>query len=282
VTMHTSTILQEALSYFFDNDKLELSIVLFAIAVERLMKQHLFETDDVLILDKNNSVEHLVRFRRIQSKVTKTTYKQKIEALKEKRENFKTITFDELIKRYDAFFDLQDWRIKALRRLGNLRNNVVHFHDYYINTIDESLFILTEVIPFIREIISEVKDSNRFDEIFTEEVIERLQDREAELTALQEDELNQKIESKKEEYNEMNPDEVESKKQDRIRDIYEDREIIKEDLNCPACANNTFHILKLFDEESEEPEFFYKGICLVCELELNEDELRNINLLDNT
>ncbi len=277
--MHTSTILQEAINYFFNNEKLELSIVLFAIAVERLMKQHLFETDEVLILDKNNSVEHLVKFRRIQSKICKNAYRQKIEALKEKRENFKTITFDELIKRYDAFFDLQDGRIKALRRLANLRNNVVHFHDYYINTIDESLFILTEIIPFIREIISEVRDINKFEEIFSEDIIEKLQDREAELTDLQKDELRQKIESKREEYNEMNIDDIELKKQDRIRDFYEDREIIREELNCPACENNTFHILKLFNDESEEPEFFYKGVCLICALELNEDELRNMDLL---
>jgi len=280
--MHTSVILQEALAYFFDDEKLELAIVLFAIAVERLMKQHLFETDEVLILDKNNSVEHLVRFRRIQSKVGKDSYRQKIEALKEKRENFKTITFDELIKRYDAFFDLQGERVKGLRRLGNLRNNVVHFHDYYINTIDESLFILTEIIPFIREIVSELKDANRFDDIFREEVIENLQKRETEFTELQSDELKQKIESKKEEYNEMNPEEIELKKEDRIRSFYEDREIVREELNCPACGNNTFHILKLFDEENEEPEFFYKGICLVCDLELNEDELKNMNLLENT
>ena len=280
--MHTSTILQEALNYFFDNEKLELSIVLFAIAVERLMKQHLFETDEILILDRNNSVEHLAKFRRIQSKISKNAYRQKIESLKEKRENFKTITFDELIKRYDAFFDLQNERIKALRRLANLRNNVVHFHDYYINIIDESLFILTEIIPFIREIISEVRDANKFEDIFSEDIIRKLQDREAELTDLQKDELRQKIESKREEYNEMNLDDIELKKQDRIRDFYEDREIINEQLNCPACQNNTFHILKLFDEESEEPDFFYKGVCLVCELELDEDELINMNLLQNT
>ncbi len=175
--MPTSTILQEALNYFFDNEKLELSIVLFAIAVERLMKQYLFETDEVLVLDKNNSVEHLIRFRRIQSKVNKTSYIQTIESLKEKRENFKTITFDELIKRYDAFFDLQQDRINALRRLGNLRNNIVHFHDYYINTIDESLFVLTEIIPFIREIIDELSSVKKFGNIFTEDVIERLQNR---------------------------------------------------------------------------------------------------------
>ena len=66
--MHTSLILQEALNYFFENDKLELSIVLLAIAVERLMKQHLFETDEILVLDKNNSVEHLARFRRLHLK----------------------------------------------------------------------------------------------------------------------------------------------------------------------------------------------------------------------
>jgi len=49
--MHISTILQEALNCFFYNEKLELSIVLFAITVERLMKQHLLETDEILILD---------------------------------------------------------------------------------------------------------------------------------------------------------------------------------------------------------------------------------------
>jgi len=232
-------------------------------------------------LDKNNSVEHLVRFRRIQSKVGKDSYKQKIEALKEKRENFKTITFDELIKRYDAFFDLQDERVKALRRLGNLCNNVIHFHDYYINTIDESLFILTEIIPFIRKIIAELKDANRFDYIFNEEIIEKLQNREAELTTLQADEIKQKIESKKDEYNEMIPDEIELKKQYRIRNFYDDREIFREEANCPACENNTFHILKIFEEKKEEPEFFYKRICLICVLELNEYELKNMNLIEN-
>lgn len=104
--MHASVVLHEVIEYFFDDEKLEFSIVLFAIALERLMKQHLFKTDEVFILDKNNSVEHLVRFRRIQLKLGKDSYKQKIEALKEKRENFKTITFDELMKCYDAFFDL--------------------------------------------------------------------------------------------------------------------------------------------------------------------------------
>jgi len=280
--MHTSIILQEALNYFFNDDKLELSIVLFAIAVERLMKQHLFETDEVLVLDKNNKVEHLVRFRRIHSRLGKASYRQKVEALKEKRENFKTITFDELISRYDAFFDLQVERIKALRRLGNLRNNVVHFHDYYINTTEESLFMLTEIIPFIREIVAELKDTDRYDEIFKEEKIEQLQHREAELTELQADELKQKIESKKHDYSEMNPDEIEANRQNRIRDFHEDREIFKEDLNCPACENSTFHILILFDEELEEPTFFYKGICLICHLELTEDELKNMNLLGVT
>jgi len=272
--MPTSTILQEALNYFFDNEKLELSIVLFAIAVERLMKQYLFETDEVLVLDKNNSVEHLIRFRRIQSKVNKTSYIQTIESLKEKRENFKTITFDELIKRYDAFFDLQQDRINALRRLGNLRNNIVHFHDYYINTIDESLFVLTEIIPFIREIIDELSDVKKFGKIFTEDVIEKLQNRESELTTLQKDELKQKIEMKKEEYNEMNQEDIESKKQDKIRDFYEDREIIGEELICPACGNNAFYLIKLFDESAKEIDFFIKGICLICGLELNEEELK--------
>ncbi len=280
--MYTSIILQKASNYFFYDNKLKLPIVLFAIAVERLMKQHLFETDEVLVLDKNNKVEHLVRFRRIHSRLGKASYRQKVEALKEKRENFKTITFDELISRYDAFFDLQDERIKALRRLGNLRNNVVHFHDYYINTTEESLFMLTEIIPFIREIVAELKDTDRYDQIFSEEQIEHLQRREAELTAIQADELRQKIESKRQGYSEMNPDEIKGKRQNRIRDFNEDREIFKEELNCPACENSTFHILKLFDEELEEPTFFYKGICLICHLELTEDELKSMNLLEVT
>lgn len=81
--MHTSIILQVALNNFFDDEKLEFSIVLFAIALERLMKQHLFETDEILVLDKNNSIEHLARFRKLQTKISKETYKQKIESLKE-------------------------------------------------------------------------------------------------------------------------------------------------------------------------------------------------------
>jgi hypothetical protein len=50
--MHTSVILSEALRYFIDSEHFELSVVLFAVAVERLMKQRLCELDDVLVLDK--------------------------------------------------------------------------------------------------------------------------------------------------------------------------------------------------------------------------------------
>jgi len=41
--MHASVILYEAIEYFFDDEKLEFSIVLFAIALERLIKQHLLK-----------------------------------------------------------------------------------------------------------------------------------------------------------------------------------------------------------------------------------------------
>ncbi len=69
--MHTSVILSEALRYFIDSEHFELSVVLFDVAVERLMKQRLCELDDVRVLDKNNSVEHLVRFKKLQYKVKK-------------------------------------------------------------------------------------------------------------------------------------------------------------------------------------------------------------------
>ena len=90
--MHTSQILKEALRKFTKKDGFELSIVLFAIVVERLMKQHLYEVDSILVLDKTNDTKHIVKFRRLYSKVQNEDFEQKIDSLYEKRENFKTIT----------------------------------------------------------------------------------------------------------------------------------------------------------------------------------------------
>jgi hypothetical protein len=104
--MHTSVILSEALKYFFDTERLELSIVLFDIAVERLMKQRLCEIDDVLVLNKNNSVEHLVRFKRLQDKVKNIQSRQKLMTRKEKHDTFLTIPYNEVIARYEAMFNL--------------------------------------------------------------------------------------------------------------------------------------------------------------------------------
>ena len=67
--MHTSMILREAISRLIDKDGLELSIVLFAIVLERLMKQHLCEIDSVLILDENNDTHHIIKFRKLRSKI---------------------------------------------------------------------------------------------------------------------------------------------------------------------------------------------------------------------
>jgi len=145
--MHTSVILSEALRYFTDNEHFELSVVLFAVAVERLMKQRLCELDDVLVLDKNNSVEHLVRFKKLQDKVKNIQSRQNLMTRKERRETFLTIPYNEVISRYEAMFNLnieedeavtdkhelkrireeRDRRKAALVRLGNMRNNIVHY-----------------------------------------------------------------------------------------------------------------------------------------------------------
>ena len=95
--MHTSVILSEALRYFIDSEHFELSVVLFAVAVERLMKQRLCELDDVLVLDKNNSVEHLVRFKKLQDKVKNIQSRQNLMTRKERRETFLTIPYNEVI-----------------------------------------------------------------------------------------------------------------------------------------------------------------------------------------
>ena len=278
--MHTSTILKEALSKFTKKGDFELSIVLFAIAVERLMKQHLYEVDAVLVLDKSNDTKHLVKFRRLQSKVKNEDFKQRLEALNERRENFKTITFDELIKRYDAFFSLDDERKASLKRLANLRNNIVHYFEYFIDEIDEGLFILNEIIPFIREIIQEVSDSEEYDEIFNEKLVNKLQALEQRLTKEQEDEIHRKIAEKRREYHEMSEEDIEKNRQLNIRDFYDERTIKKEGIQCPACENYTFHILKIYDMENEENgQFITKGECLVCGLDLTEEELKSLKLI---
>ncbi len=280
--MHTSTILKEAINYLTKKDKFELSIVLLAISVERLMKQHLYEIDDVLVLDKNNTIEHLVKFKRLQSKLSNKSNKDKFLALKEKRESFKTITFDELIKRYNAFFDIDKDRANALRRLGNLRNDIVHYFQYFINEVDEGLFILNEIIPFTREITQEISDSSKYDNLFDEKVVQKLQRYEKRLTRLQQSEFHQKIAAKKEEYGEMNEYDIESKREQNIRDFYDERVILKESMQCVACENSAFNVLKLFDEteEEENPEFIIIGKCIVCELELSEDELKSLGLIE--
>ncbi len=279
--MHTSQILKEALNkltYKFPN-YFDLAVVLFSISVERLMKQHLYEIDAVLVLDKNNNTKHLVKFRKLQGKIQSEDFKKQLELLAERRENFKTITFDELIKRYDAFFDLGEDRKKALKRLANLRNNIVHYFQYYIDEVEEGLFILNEIIPFLREMINEVSDSDEYNNIFDEKIIRKLQRLESRLTKTEENELYQKIIERKKYYNEMHPDEIDVKKQINIRDLYEEREILKEGLQCPACGNCTLTILKIFSEETEgEGEFIIKGMCSVCGLELTEEEMKSLHL----
>lgn len=279
--MHTSRILKEALTKLTKKfpEEFELSIVLFSISVERLMKQHLYEIDAVLVLDKNNNTKHLVKFRKLQNKVQNENFKQQLELFTENRENFKTIVFDELIKRYDAFFDLDDDRKNALKRLANLRNNIVHYFQYYIDEVEEGLFILNEIIPFLRELIAEISDSERYEDLFDEKMINKLQNLERKLTKMKNDELRQKINESKRDYHEMASDDIEVKKQANIRDMYEEREILKEGLQCPSCGNYTFHILKIFSEESEDTdEFIIKGACLVCDLELTEEDIKSLNI----
>jgi hypothetical protein len=282
VTMHTSTILKEALNKLTKKfpEQFDLSIVLFSISVERLMKQHLYEIDAVLVLDKNNNTKHLVKFRKLQNKIQSEDFKKQLDLSAERRESFKTITFDELIKRYDAFFDLGEDRKNALKRLANLRNNIVHYFQYYIDEVEEGLFILNEIIPFLREIINEISDANKYNDIFDEKIIKKLKELENRLTKMQEDELRQKITERRRHYNEMHPDEIDVKKQTNIRDLYEEREILKEGLQCPACGNSTLTILKIFSEEADgEEEFIIKGVCSVCDLELTEKEMKNLHLI---
>ena len=280
--MHTSQILEELLNNLTKKfpKNFELSIILFAIAVERLMKQHLYEIDAVLVLDKNNNTQHLVKFRKLQNKIQSENFKKQLELLAERRENFKTITFDELIKRYDAFFDLGEDRRNALKRLANLRNNIVHYFQYYIDEVEEGLFILNEIIPFVRELTDAVSDSEEYVDLFDEKLIKKLQRLESRLTKMQKDELHRKIMERKRYYNnEMHPDEIDVKKQINIRDIYEEREILKEGLQCPSCGNYTLTILKIFSEETEgEEEFIIKGVCSVCDLELTEEEMKSLHL----
>ena len=196
--MHTSVILSEALRYFIDSEHFELSVVLFAVAVERLMKQRLCELDDVLVLDKNNSVEHLVRFKKLQDKVKNIQSRQNLMTRKERRETFLTIPYNEVISRYEAMFNLnieedeavtdkhelkrireeRDRRKAALVRLGNMRNNIVHYFEYYyFNPVDEGLFILNEILPFIREMIQEVSDAYKYEDILMRLFLRNLRQR---------------------------------------------------------------------------------------------------------
>jgi len=281
--MHTSIILGEALLKLtkkFPED-FELSIILFSISIERLMKQHLYEIDAVLVLDKNNNTKHLVKFRKLQNKIQNATFKQQLELLTKSRENFKTITFDDLIKRYDAFFDLDEDRKNSLKKLSNLRNNIVHYFQYYIDEVEEGLFILNEIVPFLRELIAEISDSEKYDDIFDEKMINKLQRLERRLTRMKNDELHQKINERRKYYHDIPPDKIEVNKQLNIRDFYEEREILKEGLQCPSCGNYTLHILKIFSEESEEnpDEFIIKGVCLICELELAEEDIKSLNIM---
>lgn len=299
--MHTSVILSEALRYFTDSEHFELSVVLFAVAVERLMKQRLCELDDVLVLDKNNSVEHLVRFKRLQDKVKNIQSRQNLMTRKERRETFLTIPYNEVITRYEAMFNLnieeddtvtdkhelkrireeRDKRKAALVRLGNIRNNIVHYFEYYFNPVDEGLFILNEILPFIREMIQELSDADKYEGIFTETVFEKLKAKEEELTRQQSDTLSQKIREKREEYNELNPELIEERKKINIRSSYDEREIVRDSMECPACSNASFCVLKLYTESEDNlsGQFLTVGRCFVCKLELSEDELNNISML---
>jgi len=299
--MHTSVILSEALRYFNDSEHFELSVVLFAVAVERLMKQRLCELDDVLVLDKNNSVEHLVRFKKLQDKVKNIQSRQNLMTRKERRETFLTIPYNEVISRYEAMFNLnieedeavtdkhelkrireeRDRRKAALVRLGNMRNNIVHYFEYYFNPVDEGLFILNEILPFIREMIQEVSDADKYEDIFNETVFEKLKAKEEELTRQQSDTLSQKIREKKEEYNELNPELIEERKKINIRSSYDEREIVRDSMECPACGNASFCVLKLYTESEDDlsGQFLTVGRCLVCKLELSEDELKNTGML---
>lgn len=299
--MHTSVILSEALRYFIDSEHFELSVVLFAVAVERLMKQRLCELDDVLVLDRNNSVEHLVRFKKLQDKVKNIQSRQNLMTRKERRETFLTIPYNEVISRYEAMFNLnieedeavtdkhelkrireeRDRRKAALVRLGNMRNNIVHYFEYYFNPVDEGLFILNEILPFIREMIQEVSDADKYEDIFNETVFEKLKAKEEELTRQQSDTLSQKIREKKEEYNELNPELIEERKKINIRSSYDEREIARDSMECPACGNASFCVLKLYTESEDDlsGQFLTVGRCFVCKLELSEDELKNTGML---
>ena len=299
--MHTSVILSEALRYFIDSEHFELSVVLFAVAVERLMKQRLCELDDVLVLDKNNSVEHLVRFKKLQDKVKNIQSRQNLMTRKERRETFLTIPYNEVISRYEAMFNLnieedeavtdkhelkrireeRDRRKAALVRLGNMRNNIVHYFEYYFNPVDEGLFILNEILHFNREMIQEVSDAYKYEDIFNETVFEKLKAKEEELTRQQSDTLSQKIREKKEEYSELNPELIEERKKINIRSSYDEREIVRDSMECPACGNASFCVLKLYTESEDDlsGQFLTVGRCFVCKLELSEDELKNTGML---
>ncbi len=147
--------------------------------------------------------------------------------------------------------------------------------------MNEGLFILNEIIPFIREIVQEVSDDHKYVHIFNDDIIQRLIEKEEELTRQQSDTLSQKIREKKEEYSELNPELIEDRKKTNIRSSYDEREIIRDSMECPACENASFCILKLYSEpeDGQDGEFITVGKCFVCNLELSEDELKTAGVM---
>ncbi|GAB6184186.1 hypothetical protein [Thermodesulfovibrio hydrogeniphilus] len=129
--------------------------------------------------------------------------------------------------------------------------------------------------------IQEVSDAYKYEDIFNETVFEKLKAKEEELTGQQSDALSQKIMEKREEYNELNPELIEERKKINIRSSYDEREIIRDSMECPACGNASFCVLKLYTESEDDlsGQFLTVGRCFVCKLELSEDELKNTGML---
>jgi hypothetical protein len=52
-------------------------------------------------------------------------------------------------------------------------------------------------------------------------------------------------------------------------------------MECPACGNASFCVLKLYSdsEEDQKDQFITLGRCLVCKLELSEDELKSTGMI---
>jgi len=58
-----------------------------------------------------------------------------------------------------------------------MRNNIVHYFEYYFNPVDEGLFILNEILPFIREMIQEVSDAYKYEDILMRLFLRNLRQR---------------------------------------------------------------------------------------------------------